>query len=257
MGELEETPEIPFTRALMCGWLNDPEWLIEFESSVRRFHSVGRELAKNYALPGYPLPMQAGNLFTAYAILELWIKRAFSDLPKRLADKPIFGVEEKILRAYIWAGALIARSEFRRITPGQNPASLPDRSWIPTQDELESWQGILDLLAHFDFQGSLSGNGEPAIRPRWDSDKLTLVYGDTVCRHYKRRNAPNQFKVLNAFQAANWARSVGSPFGFLDRTLSETIDDMNSSLTNDSPIRFGVEERKPIWFLRNAPASSG
>jgi hypothetical protein len=95
------------------------------------------------------------------------------------------------------------------------------------------------------------------IWPRWDLDSRTLWYGETICRHYLRRNAPNQFAVLNAFQAANWPRSIDSPFGTVDRALRETIDEMNKLLTNDSPIRFGIEARKPIWFIRVAPASSG
>jgi hypothetical protein len=92
--------------------------------------------------------------------------------------------------------------------------------------------------------------------PRWDFDTLTLSYGGITCRHYKRHNAPNQFKLLNSFQSADWPRSIDSPFS-LDRTLRETIDELNEHLAEDSPIRFGVEGRKPVWFPRVAPACSG
>jgi len=114
------------------------------------------------------------------------------------------------------------------------------------------------LAAANAFAGTDTGGTriEECPRPRWDSDRLTLDYGETVCRHYKRRNAPNQFKVLSAFQTANWSRSIASPFGFADRTLSETIDEINRSLADDSPIRFGVEERRPIWVLRSPLPSS-
>jgi hypothetical protein len=90
--------------------------------------------------------------------------------------------------------------------------------------------------------------------PRWDFDSLTLWYGETVCRHYRRRNAQNQFAVLDAFQNSGWTRSVESPFGLLDRTLRETIDELNSGLAEESPIRFAVDGRKPAWI---APACSG
>jgi hypothetical protein len=93
--------------------------------------------------------------------------------------------------------------------------------------------------------------------PRWDSGNLALRYGSVVCRQYKRRNAANQFAILNAFQAAGWTRSIESPFGPHDRTLRETIDELNAGLAKPSPIRFAVEERKPVWYSSVAPACSG
>jgi hypothetical protein len=53
--------------------------------------------------------------------------------------------------------------------------------------------------------------------------------------------------MLDAFENAGWTATVASPFK-LDRTLRETIDDLNATLT-DSPIRFRVEERGPSWYL--------
>jgi hypothetical protein len=84
-------------------------------------------------------------------------------------------------------------------------------------------------------------------RPRWDSDSRTLSVDRITCRHYTRRNADNQFTLLDAFENAGWPRSVDSPFK-RERTLRDTTDELNGNLAPDSPIRFGVEERKPIWF---------
>jgi hypothetical protein len=107
--------------------------------------------------------------------------------------------------------------------------------------------------------GTAGANGLATPRelnvPRWDSEQLTLYFGEVPCRHYVRRNASNQFKLLAAFQAADFPRSIDSPFD-LDRTLRETVDDLNQSL-KDSPLRFGVKQRKAIWLPTVAPACSG
>jgi hypothetical protein len=92
--------------------------------------------------------------------------------------------------------------------------------------------------------------------PQWNSANLTFHFGDIVCRHYKRRNARNQFDLLDTFQAAGWPRSIDSPFT-QDRTLRMTIDDLNGGLSEGSPIRFRVERRKPIWLLNITPGCSG
>jgi hypothetical protein len=92
--------------------------------------------------------------------------------------------------------------------------------------------------------------------PQWDSNSLTLSFGKTVCRHYTRRSAENQFKVLEAFQAADWPRSIESPFGVHEQTLQDTIKDINSLLDKASPIRFAIESRKPVWVLRLTPPCS-
>jgi hypothetical protein len=96
-----------------------------------------------------------------------------------------------------------------------------------------------------------------SVVPRWDFDTLTLWYEDTVCRHYKRRNAENQFAILEAFHTAEWARSVESPFGVDDRTLRETVDELNKGLDKASPMRFGIVKRRPVWIPPVAPACSG
>jgi hypothetical protein len=67
-----------------------------------------------------------------------------------------------------------------------------------------------------------------------------------LCRYYTRDNAPNQMRLLDAFEAANWERSIPSPFD-LDRTLREAVDDLNEKLVEGSPISFRVENGRPIW----------
>jgi hypothetical protein len=92
---------------------------------------------------------------------------------------------------------------------------------------------------------------ESSRSPRWDANSLTLYFDEIVCRHYKRRNAPNQFALLAAFQEERWAHSIDSPFKS-DWTLRDTKDKLNKGLARHSPIKFGVEEAKPIWFVTAA-----
>lgn len=267
MAENEQSFPVRFYMVPMCELLTNPEWLIQFESLVRQFHSVACRVAKSHNLPEYPLWFEASTLNNAFCWLAAHIWKVVEISRTRKDPVVVYGLEEKILRAYQWAGSLVDVSTLKAIPEGQNPATLPDRSWIPTQPELEAWQGILDLLSHFDFQSSLSTQESPAdelepereqpeIRPRWNSDTLTLSFNEVCCRHYTRRNAPNQFKLLTAFQVAGWPHAIDSPFD-LDRTLRETKDGLNVGLNQHSPIRFAVEDRKPTWFKTPGPDCSG
>jgi hypothetical protein len=96
---------------------------------------------------------------------------------------------------------------------------------------------------------------EPRTLPHWDPDRLRLTYGTTVCRQYKRRNAPNHFQLLDAFAANSWPRTITSPFS-TDRTLRETIKSLNASLIDGSPIRFAVEDHSPVWLSLATPCDA-
>jgi hypothetical protein len=229
MGEQEEPTQVPFTVALRCGWLNDPEWLINFESLVRRFHSVGSELSQNHSLPGYPFPMQAGNVFNAYSPLAFWIERSLKEFPKKLAEHPTFGVEAKILRAWMWAASLVAHSKLKDIPAGTNPASLPDRSWIPTQAELESWRGILDLLSSFDFEASpialenekagrvSPGRDETTKRLRDRLELILTVFGQHGAGPFRAKKVGELAQVNNDSHLRSDLSTLRS-LGFLDNS---------------------------------------
>ena len=247
MGLLEELlSQPPYTEAMRCGWLNDLEWLTNFQWAVRNIHSVAGDLFKHHALPGYPLPWQAYNLSSSYSLLKYWIERSLTEFPHRLAESPTFGVSTNVHEAWMWAASLIAASKLKRFPRDLNPASFQDRSWIPTQAEVESWQCIVELLSHYNFKGSL-----PA--PRWDRKSRKLSYGEIPCRKYVKE-APNQFKILDAFQAADWPNYVDSPFPGNQSRLTEAIQDLNEKLTEESPIRFRGSWR-PEWYPKSNPQS--
>ena len=93
-------------------------------------------------------------------------------------------------------------------------------------------------------------------RPNWNRNQRELSYRGKLCRRYPRENAPNQFDLLDAFQAASWTDAVESPFA-KKWTLSETIDGLNRGLDKGSPIHFHLKRGNPAWCVRVAPACSG
>jgi hypothetical protein len=93
-------------------------------------------------------------------------------------------------------------------------------------------------------------------RPHWDRVRRQLSYQGILCRRYPRENAPNQFTILDTFQKAGWPNSIESPFKSV-WTLRETIDELNSSLDEASPIRFKVQKGRPAWYPLVAPSFSG
>jgi hypothetical protein len=135
---------------------------------------------------------------------------------------------------------------------------MSGREIVEILDRMDAAAGAIgELLKDYTPLPAENGDGRGAATPQWDSDSLTLRYGETVCRQYKRRNAANQFAILDAFHAAGWARSVDSPFGLNDQTLGETVYELNAGLSKESPIKFAVERRRPAWIPRVAPACSG
>jgi hypothetical protein len=93
-------------------------------------------------------------------------------------------------------------------------------------------------------------------RPHWDGNRRELSFGGRICRRYPRDNAPNQFRLLDEFQAAIWTDAVKSTFK-KKRTLSETIDGLNRGLSVDSPIRFHLKGGNAAWREKIVPAFSG
>jgi hypothetical protein len=140
---------------------------------------------------------------------------------------------------------------------------LPPKRWLRARPDIDPPHPlVIEEVEESEMIRDLEANGialppeAMEIRPHWDQAGLRLSYGAIQCRKYSRYNALNQFKILNAFQGAGWPRSVDSPFDD-QRTLRETIDDLNERLDKASPIRFRVEVRRPAWYPVEAPASSG
>jgi hypothetical protein len=248
--------------------LNDPDWREGFKQALQLFVDVARRLSLSHRLPGYPLWIAGQQLKLAYVSLcghLLRVREHNQELGDRHGAFAWGPIEPDFFNAYQWTCGLVEESRLN-ISLSESGESPPfDLSMIPTQTQLDSFQAILDLLNRSEnpppiLRESPTDARKPEepeeVRPRWDSAKLTLYYGGIRCRFYERRNAPNQFKLLAAFQEAGWPRSIDSPFD-LDRTLRETTDSLNEGLDQPPPIRFAVEARKPIWYKAADSASSG
>ena len=91
--------------------------------------------------------------------------------------------------------------------------------------------------------------------PEWDDVAGTLSFHGQIVLQLKGP-APNQRKVLNAFERHEWPERLVNPFREpsiadhrMDETLGLTIEDINRSVTPGSNIRFGRREngRYAIW----------
>ena len=92
----------------------------------------------------------------------------------------------------------------------------------------------------------LESEENPMLRPEWDREAKQLWYGETVCREY-RKTAPEQFQILDLFQAREWPRAVPSPWRD-EKKLRDTVGHLNDNHSQESLIRFEVFNMKPAWF---------
>jgi hypothetical protein len=76
-------------------------------------------------------------------------------------------------------------------------------------------------------------------KPVWNKDARELRWGNVLIRRYKKHPAPNQVKILDAFQAAGWAATIENPFHVRERLNVEnrtvelkTLGDAVRSLNN-------------------------
>lgn len=93
---------------------------------------------------------------------------------------------------------------------------------------------IRRLLTAADTGASLSQQSLP--RPRW-KDQRQLCYGDQVVKEFKRR-APNQFMILDAFEAQDWQERIEAPLD--SEQLRETLKALNKALRS-APFHFAPE----------------
>jgi hypothetical protein len=164
-------------------YLNDPEWLSEFECLIRAYVDTTLDISRNGALPGYPRAARIEDLARQFGWLKQRVHGAAEDR-SRPAPGELIGVEYKLLRAFEWARSLVARAS---VDP------------LPTESELAAWQAILELLGHFDFEASLaapgdsvetlSGTADPSVPPEGDRTRAPAGRDRTPrkCRTPRRR----------------------------------------------------------------------
>jgi hypothetical protein len=77
----------------------------------------------------------------------------------------------------------------------------------------------------------------PSRFPRWDLTRRILYLGDDVVKQFTRQ-APLQFALLNAFEAANWpAEGIAAPSTFGPSRVKDTLAALNHAVV-PSGLRF-------------------
>lgn len=80
---------------------------------------------------------------------------------------------------------------------------------------------------------SLNVSSEPQTdRPRWDKDGRALIVGGVVVKQYKRHPAPNQVRILAAFEEEGWENRIDDPIpGGTNpkKRLRDTVQDLNKA----------------------------
>jgi DNA-directed RNA polymerase subunit RPC12/RpoP len=81
-------------------------------------------------------------------------------------------------------------------------------------------------------------------KPVWNKETRELWWGDVLVKKYKKHPAPNQVKILDAFQNAGWPATIKNPWhdprvtsSVSLRTLNETLRAINDTIAAES-IRF-------------------
>lgn len=103
----------------------------------------------------------------------------------------------------------------------------------------------INLLSETDYRWLLREIGETAEprtpdRPHWNHTEGRLYFGKEVIRRVRINKKPtNIHRILDAFQAANWARRVHNPLADDAQQLHETLRTLNRNLKQ---IRFHSTE---------------
>jgi hypothetical protein len=72
-----------------------------------------------------------------------------------------------------------------------------------------------------------------------------LTFNGVICRHYHRK-APNQFKLLEAFQRDDWPPSIANPLGNPEH-LDQTLKDFHKALKPEADIRLFRNNLRAAW----------
>jgi hypothetical protein len=90
---------------------------------------------------------------------------------------------------------------------------------------------------------------EEQALPLWDREERELWYNGVLCRRFKRE-ATNQFAVLDAFQKDGWPERI---VRFSEE--DQTVIDLNKGLIAGSPIRFRQTRRHIRWHVVPSPSA--
>ncbi|MGO9923906.1 MAG: hypothetical protein ACLQIB_55565 [Isosphaeraceae bacterium] len=224
--------------------------LVRVSSEIQQHEALG-------CLPGYPTLISQSRVLEAMKAL----KTAFDNLSDGTA---IHAPAEVAL----WVDQLIRKGPFDenhtyQIRPGlltaihsllqiiSDEELLLSRRHIPTA---ENWNLLLGQarasLERTEARGREASRALSALAtPRWDTAARQLSYGDIICRDFRKRNAPKQIQIIEAFEAAKWKKPIPAPCH--DKALRDNIRSLNLGLDPASPIVFEPSgPSRMSWKLR-------
>lgn len=116
--------------------------------------------------------------------------------------------------------------------PGQQLwAELLAKSNSPPDDYLQVFEAVSDFRAWLVQQYHLEKFQGADPIPAWDAKGRQLSFAGKVCTRYKKA-APNQEKILGAFETCNWPDKIIDPFD--GGELGDTICSLQKRLRESS-----------------------
>jgi len=165
-----------------------------------------------------------------------------------------FGWLELISEAALYCptARLQADNGMWRLQSGKGATKLTTSSFISIHTDLseasaEFLRYCLDPLAVMPISNGLFPISLPPQRevPIWDSENGELWFQGRLVKKFEKP-APNQRRLLDAFEASGWRDEIANPFTETniarfrtDEWLRNTANDLSWSLDGDTHIRFG------------------
>jgi hypothetical protein len=103
-----------------------------------------------------------------------------------------------------------------------------------------------------ELPGAATVEEQPAPRPRWDSERRILWYGENICKKY-RQQADNQIAIIEEFEKQGWPPRINDPLGTgpANVTRQQTSDAVRA-LNKNKYIAFqlGGDRKGVLWEPR-------
>jgi hypothetical protein len=157
--------------------------------------------------------------------------------------------------------ALLIRHGFAEHASGASVAGPPASNISGVSRIVPTPEGVLLLKELIELESDTSAGRLTGV-PKWDSDRRELSLNGVILKRF-RRTAPNQERLLQAFEEDGWPHEMDDP---LPRTngvlpgerLRETIKRLNRSVT-PGLIRFGGDGsgERVVWRHLGGTVASG
>ena len=198
---------------------------------------------------------QQETVFAELRLLRQRIQQNGNEIEPLCFDVRDLGLSQRQLECLI-AGELLKPLPLR----GSAEVDRTNRRFAITEVGIEFIEEVLKILL-----GPRRGfKSDPArrdnLRPRWDPVQRELRFGSVLIKRF-RKSAPNQERVLAAFEESGWPRRIDDPLpsrpGLASAVrLHDTINSLNRSMRKPI-LRFGSDGTGNGIYWRNCPDEEG